>query len=76
MCLEMSNNKGVPNLKGDFIMKKNEPKSQNSFEFDEQGTIEVSNQITESYNSGFIGQGEEEPQSNIDSAVDDSGTIV
>jgi hypothetical protein len=57
-------------------VKKNEPKNQYSFEFDEQGAIEVSNQIMDSYNSGFIGQGEGEPQSKNDSGVDDSGTIV
>ena len=28
-----------------------------SFEFDEQGTKEVSQQIMNSYNSGFIGEG-------------------
>ncbi|XJZ26479.1 hypothetical protein ACF5W4_13945 [Bacillota bacterium Lsc_1132] len=42
-------------------MKNNELKSQNVFEFDEQGAVEVNQQIMESYNSGFINQ--EEPYS-------------
>lgn len=55
-------------------MKKNDPKNQFSFEFDEQGTIEVSNQIMDSYNSGFIDQ--EDMQVGNNSGVDDSGSIV
>ncbi|MFP5114523.1 hypothetical protein ACSU64_19360 [Bacillaceae bacterium C204] len=38
-------------------MVKHEQKNQFSFEFDEQGTKEVSQQILNSYNSGFIGEG-------------------
>ena len=35
-------------------MKNNEPGKQSSFEFNEQGTAEVSEQIMNAYNSGFI----------------------
>jgi hypothetical protein len=38
-------------------MVKRDPNKQFLFEFDEQGTIEVSQQIMNSYNSGFIGEG-------------------
>jgi hypothetical protein len=55
-------------------MKKNDPKNQFSLEFDEQGTIEVSNQIMDSYNSGFIDQ--EDMQVSDNPGVDDSGSIV
>lgn len=34
-----------------------DPNKQFSFEFDEQGANEVSEQIFDSYNSGFIDQG-------------------
>ncbi|MEH7483893.1 hypothetical protein SAMN05444673_5368 [Bacillus sp. OV166] len=34
------------------------------FEFDEKGTIEVSQQIMNSYNSGFIGEGTALAESN------------
>jgi hypothetical protein len=37
-------------------MEKRDPNKQFSFEFDEQGTNEVSQQIMNSYNSGFIGE--------------------
>ncbi|WP_284036156.1 hypothetical protein [Neobacillus sp. 114] len=38
-------------------MTKFDPNKQFSFEFDENGAIEVSEQIMNSYNSGFIGEG-------------------
>jgi hypothetical protein len=38
-------------------MVKTEQNKRFSFEFDEQGTKEVSQQIMNSYNSGFIGEG-------------------
>jgi len=38
-------------------MVKRESNSKFSFEFDEQGVNEVSEQIKNSYNSGFIGEG-------------------
>lgn len=34
-----------------------DPNKQYTFEFDEQGTNEVSEQIMDSYNSGFVDQG-------------------
>jgi hypothetical protein len=37
-------------------MEKQDSKKQVSFEFDEQGANEVSEQIMNSYNSGFINQ--------------------
>jgi hypothetical protein len=37
-------------------MVKNEQNKRFTFEFDEQGTKEVSQQIMNSYNSGFIGE--------------------
>ena len=37
-------------------MSKQDPNKTFSFEFNEQGTNEVSEQIMDSYNSGFIGQ--------------------
>lgn len=37
-------------------MKKNEAGNKYSFEFDEKGTTEVSEQIMDAYNSGFIDQ--------------------
>jgi hypothetical protein len=37
-------------------MSKQDPKKLVSFEFDEQGANEVSQQIMNSYNSGFINQ--------------------
>ena len=37
-------------------MLKREPNKRFTFEFDEQGTNEVSDQIMNSYNSGFIDQ--------------------
>ena len=40
-------------------MKENELKSQNVFEIDEQGAMEVNRQIMDSYNSGFIDQKEQ-----------------
>jgi hypothetical protein len=39
------------------MMGNRDPKNQYSFEFDEQGSNEVSQQIMNSYNSGFIGEG-------------------
>ncbi|MDP4085976.1 MAG: hypothetical protein Q8934_15335 [Bacillota bacterium] len=39
-------------------MKKDETRNKYSFEFDEQGAIEVSEQINNAYNSGFIDQNE------------------
>jgi hypothetical protein len=38
-------------------MVKREPNHKFTFVFDEQGTNEVSQQIMDSYNSGFIGEG-------------------
>ncbi len=38
-------------------MAKQDPNKQVSFEFDEQGANEVSEQIMDAYNSGFIDQG-------------------
>jgi hypothetical protein len=38
-------------------MNKNELKKKYSFDFDEQGTNEVSEQIMDSYHSGYIDQG-------------------
>ncbi|WHY76449.1 hypothetical protein QNH20_20365 [Neobacillus sp. WH10] len=38
-------------------MVKRDQNSKFSFEFDEQGVNEVSEQIRNSYNSGFIGEG-------------------
>lgn len=37
-------------------MSKQDPNKSFTFEFNEQGTNEVSEQIMDSYNSGFIGQ--------------------
>lgn len=37
-------------------MEKRDPNNQYSFEFDEQGSNEVSQQIMNSYNSGFVGE--------------------
>jgi hypothetical protein len=37
-------------------MTKRDQKGKFTFDFDEQGTNEVSEQIMNSYNSGFIGQ--------------------
>ena len=37
-------------------MTKKDPNQRNVFEIDEQGTMEVSEQIMDSYNSGFIDQ--------------------
>lgn len=41
-------------------MSKQDPNKTFSFEFDEAGTNEVSEQIMNSYNSGFIGEGDAE----------------
>jgi hypothetical protein len=38
------------------LMSKQDPNKTFTFEFDENGTNEVSQQIMNSYNSGFIGQ--------------------
>lgn len=38
-------------------MEKRDPKEKYSFDYDEKGTIEVSEQIMNAYNSGFIGEG-------------------
>ncbi|MFF2449301.1 hypothetical protein ACFVSW_19845 [Neobacillus sp. NPDC058068] len=43
--------------KGDLSIVKREPNNKFTFDFDEQGTNEVSQQIMDSYNSGFIGEG-------------------
>ncbi|WP_413308285.1 hypothetical protein AA0X95_09530 [Bacillus sp. 1P10SD] len=40
-------------------MEKRDPNNQYSFEFDEKGSNEVSQQIMNSYNSGYIGEGAE-----------------
>lgn len=37
-------------------MSKQDPSKSFTFEFNEQGTNEVSEQIMDSYNSGYIGQ--------------------
>lgn len=39
------------------LMGKNEQNKKFLFEFNEHGTNEVSQQIMDSYNSGFIGEG-------------------
>ncbi|MDQ1144756.1 hypothetical protein QE429_001583 [Bacillus sp. SORGH_AS 510] len=44
-------------MKGARMMGNGDPKNQYSFDFDEQGSNEVSQQIMNSYNSGFIGEG-------------------
>ena len=44
-------------MKGDGTMEKRDPNSIYSFEYDEQGLNEVSEQIMNSYNSGFMGEG-------------------
>jgi hypothetical protein len=38
-------------------MIKKESRNKFTFDFDEKGTMEVSQQILNSYNSGFIGEG-------------------
>ncbi|WML40834.1 hypothetical protein RCG19_03860 [Neobacillus sp. OS1-2] len=38
-------------------MEKRDPNNKYSFEYDEQGLNEVSEQIMNSYNSGFMGEG-------------------
>lgn len=46
-------------MKGEIIMKKNDPKNQQSSRnFEEQGLNEVSQQIMDAYNSGFMGESE------------------
>ncbi|MFJ7727217.1 hypothetical protein ACIQXV_13735 [Neobacillus sp. NPDC097160] len=40
-----------------MAMEKRDPNNKFSFEFVEQGVNEVSEQIMNSYNSGFIGEG-------------------
>ncbi|WP_342432575.1 hypothetical protein [Neobacillus sp. FSL H8-0543] len=45
-------------------MAKQDPKKQVSFELNEQGANEVSEQIMDAYNSGFIDQGS---TANVDS---------
>lgn len=45
-------------------MMKRDPNQRFTFEFDEQGTNEVSNQIMNSYNSGFIDQESVQADSN------------
>ncbi|MFS0775685.1 hypothetical protein ABC255_06735 [Neobacillus sp. 3P2-tot-E-2] len=44
-----------------------DPNKTFSFEFDEQGTNEVSEQIMDSYNSGYVGQNFE-VTNNVDAA--------
>lgn len=57
MCFNLSNNNEVTNKGREIrMMLKREPNKQ-LFEFDPQGTNEVSEQIMDSYNSGFIDQG-------------------
>lgn len=51
-------------------MVKRDPNKQSSFEFDEQGANEVSNQIMNSYNSGFIDEGTALADSDDFSAVE------
>ncbi|MED3561830.1 hypothetical protein [Bacillus xiapuensis] len=51
-------------------MSKREPNKQNIFEFDEEGTNEVSEQILNSYNSGFIGEGIETVDSSTFSSTE------
>ncbi len=62
-CANFSNNNEVFIIEGGRHMSKRNPNSQNVFEFDEQGTNEVSEQILNSYNSGFIGEGSEQTES-------------
>lgn len=45
-------------------MKKNEQQNKYSFEFDEQGTNEVSEQIMNAYNSGYIDDGDFQASAN------------
>ena len=45
-------------------MIKGDPNKRFTFEFDEKGAAEVSDQIMNSYNSGFIDQDSEQPDSN------------
>jgi len=53
------------------MMTKRDPNSKFSFEFDEHGVNEVSEQIMNSYNSGFIGEGTGLADSNDYAAVKD-----
>jgi hypothetical protein len=56
-CFNFSKNKGVINhRRGIGLMSNLDPNKPFSFEFDEQGTNEVSEQIMNSYNSGYVGQ--------------------
>lgn len=70
MYINLSNNNGVTCRINEWelmAVKKNEQKNQSSFQLDEQGAMEVNEQIMDSYNSGFIDQErltevEEDPQ--------------
>jgi hypothetical protein len=47
-------------MEGDYLMFKDDPNKTFTFEFDENGTNEVSQQIMNSYNSGYIDQAAEQ----------------
>jgi hypothetical protein len=56
-CFNFSKNKGVfIHRRENEIMPKQDPSKSFTFEFNEHGANEVSQQILDSYNSGFIGQ--------------------
>jgi hypothetical protein len=56
-CFNFSKNKGVIIDRREIgHMSNQDPNKTFSFEYDEQGTNKVSEQIMDSYNSGFIGQ--------------------
>lgn len=60
MCFKLSNNKNAVYFgRGSYFVKKNEMKNPTSFEFNEQGAMEVNELIMDSYNIGFIDQDEE-----------------
>ncbi|MCM3725401.1 hypothetical protein M3226_06765 [Neobacillus cucumis] len=52
-------------------MMERESKNKYTFEFDEKGTMEVSQQILNSYNTGFIGEGTALADSSDFSAVEE-----
>jgi hypothetical protein len=61
MYCNISNNNEVTEIEKEIcFMIKREQKGKFTFDFDEKGTNEVSEQIMNSYNSGFIGQGDVE----------------
>jgi hypothetical protein len=56
-CFNFSKNKGVIiHRRENGQMSKQDPNKTFLFEFDERGTNEVSEQIMDSYNSGYIDQ--------------------